>query len=292
MRPCSPWPHMLADWRLVPLLLLLGLLPGGCSTSTGATRTGDDGGTTPATDQGGADAADLTGGLEPSDGGDGHDRDDATPDGAARDGGTTPLVLPSAVFNFRHVSGLTTATGQRLRPGVLFRSGHLAELDSTGCTELQALHLATIVDLRSAAEVAGQPDAACATASVRYLVGDLPKLLPPTPENYAATLDAAEPRLAAIFEAVARPEGLPVLVHCVIGRDRANLINALLLATLQIPEAQILDDFVTNQGVAVEAAWLAPLFTRLTAAGGVEAYLAQHEVDPAAIDRLRAMALQ
>lgn len=291
--------HPLAPWARPRCLLLRGsavlvcsgLLGIGCSaTSDGAAAPED---AAISSDQGpddlGREREDQGGALDRGVPGDlgGEVLSDLGPDDAA----ALPMELPAGVVNFCHVAGLATADGAILRAGLLFRSGHLAELDEAGCATLQHLQLAAIVDLRSTAEVEALPDAACATRSVRYLVADLPKILPPSAESYASTLDAIEPKLATIFGHVAQPAGLPLLVHCVIGRDRANLVMALLLAALGIPREQILDEFVHNQAVDVDAAWLAPLFERIDRAGGVEPYLAQHGVAGDAIELLRSLAL-
>ncbi len=211
---------------------------------------------------------------------------------AAEDASVDRPELPTAVHGFREVAGLTTGDAQVLRPGLLFRAGHLADLDAAGCAEVQELGLSSVIDLRSAAEAAALPDAVCVTHSVRHMVADLPKILPPSAASYAATLDAVEPKLAGIFEHFARPAGLPLLVHCVIGRDRANLMMALVLVALGVPREQIEDDFLHNQAMEVDPTWLAPLFARLEEAGGAAAYFAQHGVSASALAELRAQALE
>ena len=61
-----------------------------------------------------------------------------------------PLV---GAFNFRDLGGYPTADGRRTRWGRVFRSDTLGELTEVDLTLLRDLGLATVVDLRTAAEV-------------------------------------------------------------------------------------------------------------------------------------------
>jgi protein-tyrosine phosphatase len=204
-----------------------------------------------------------------------------------------PVEL-SGVYNARDTGGLSTTSGKPLRRKVLIRSGHLAELDASGCQQLSALGIRSVVDLRAATAANSQPDVTCVTSTTVYYLADLPKILPPSEQSYAQTLDAAEPKLAAIYGQLSAPDGLPAIVHCVIGRDRASLITAVLLLSLGVPRDQVVIDFASNQdaSVSVDASWLQPLFERVDAAGGIEAYLQSHGVTQAQLDQLRAQALE
>ena len=200
----------------------------------------------------------------------------------------------SGVYNARDTGGLNTTSGKPLRHKVLIRSGHLADLDASGCEQVSALGIRSVVDLRAASAAASQPDATCVTSTTAYYLADLPKILPPSEQAYAQTLDAAEPKFAAIYGHLSAPNGLPAIVHCVIGRDRASLITAILLLSLGVPRDQVITDFTSNQddSVSVDASWLQPLFERVDAAGGIEAYLQAHGVTQVQLDQLRAQALE
>jgi len=155
-------------------------------------------------------------------------------------------VTLTGVYNARQVGGLTTAGGQRVRPNILIRSGHLGGVQDAGCDELDALGVRTIIDLRAAAAVASAPDAECATDERTLYQANLPKILPPSSDAYLQTLEATEPELGEIFARLAAPDGLPAIIHCVIGRDRASLVTALVLLALGVPTEQILADFTGN----------------------------------------------
>ena len=201
-----------------------------------------------------------------------------------------PVQL-DGVFNARHTGGLTTADGQRVRDRVLIRSGALTSLTATGCEQLAALGIASVVDLRAAAVVAQEPDAECVASTAAYYNADLPKILPPTVESYLQTLDATEPTLPAIYGHLA-DHGLPAIIHCVIGRDRASMMMAIMLLSLGVPQDQVVADFEINQEADVDAAWLDGVLDRIEQAGGIESYLQSHGVTETQLATLRAAALE
>jgi hypothetical protein len=190
------------------------------------------------------------------------------------------------VFNARHV-GTLAAGSKHLRDHILIRSGDLYDITEAGCATLGNLNLRTILDLRDEPNLSNRPDPSCGNAERSNVKVTLPKLLPPNVDNYNATLDATEPKLSALFTALVAANG-PVLIHCVIGRDRATLTTALVLLALGVDEATVLADATTNQdpSVAVEATWFSGAITRIQGAGGIEPYLLQHGVTAAQLAEL------
>ncbi len=271
---------------------------GTAGTPAGAGGVAPSGGTAGATvgaggaepNGGSAGFATGAGGTEPSGGSAG-----TAAGGAGGQSGVPggPVEL-SGVTNARQTGGLTTADGQRVRDDVIIRSGHLGTLDSTGCAQFEALGINTVIDLREAANAAQTPDAECATSTAVYFNADLPRLLPPSEQVYLDTLDATEPVLDEIFAQLAAADALPVIIHCVIGRDRASLVVALVLLALGVPQDQVLADFEHNQdaSVTVDPAWLNGVLQRIDAAGGIETYLGLHGVTSEQLTDLRAMALE
>ncbi|MBN2194936.1 MAG: tyrosine-protein phosphatase [Polyangiaceae bacterium] len=215
--------------------------------------------------------------------------DDGTGGPTGAEGG--PVDLGSAVVNARQLGGIVTESGQRVRANVLIRAGELSQVD---CARLRALEIATVVDLRDAADAAGTPDAACVSDETRYYLADLPKILPPNADSYLQTLDAMEPKLDAVFAELGRDGALPAVVHCVIGRDRASLTMALVLLALGVPVAAVERDFVENQTTAgsTSAEWMSGVFARIDAAGRIDAYLAAHGVTADDVAGLRTQALE
>jgi protein-tyrosine phosphatase len=210
---------------------------------------------------------------------------------------TTPsrAIVLDGVVNTRQVGGLVTTDGRRIRRHVLIRSGHLSTLTPTGCQQLAALGVRTIVDLRASPAAAAAPDAGCARATTEHYNIALPKLLPPSPDNYLATLQATEPKLAEIYARLSAPQALPAIVHCVIGRDRASLVTALVLLSLGVSVDTVRDDFVHNQDPSisvVEASYLDRVLDKVAQAGGIEPYLLAHGVSPEQLRALRDAALE
>jgi protein-tyrosine phosphatase len=211
--------------------------------------------------------------------------------GAAASAAAGGAVDLGGVFNARQVGGLETSDGHATRSNFLIRAGHLAGVD---CARLEALGISTVIDLREAAAARYTPDASCVKSGTTYYLADLPKLLPPTEKSYLQTLDAAEPKLQEIFAQLTRDGGFPAVIHCVIGRDRASLMTALVLLALGVPEDRVLGDFEQNQDsrVATSAAWMSGVLTRIERAGGIETYLKSHGVTDAELEALRTQALE
>ena len=258
----------------VAVAATLTLAAASCTTTTSES--------TPNTPLGGATGSGVGGGPDQGGGSSASGGQVGTPGG--------PVQL-DGVFNARQTGGLTTADGQRVRDNVLIRSGALTALTATGCEQLAALGVVSVVDLRAAAVVAQEPDAACVASTAAYYNADLPKILPPTVESYLQTLDATEPVLPAIYGHLA-DHGLPAVVHCVIGRDRASMMMAILLLSLGVPQAQVVADFETNQETDVDASWLDGVLDRIEQAGGIDSYLASHGVTDAQLTALRGAALE
>ncbi len=214
--------------------------------------------------------------------------------GGARAAAPGGAVALSGVINVRQVGGLLGSGGRRVRQNVLLRSGELSALGAEGCQQFSELGLRTVVDLRAASDAAATPNAECTQSSASYRCMDVPKILPPSPENYLATLDALEPKLPEVFEQLVGGQegGLPALIHCVIGRDRASLTMALVLMALGVAPEDALRDFVENQDVAVEASWIDGVFARIDHAGGIDAYLDGQGVPASVRESLRAAALE
>ena len=257
--------------------------------------------------------------------------------------------------NFRDIGGYPVASGGYVRWGSVFRSDHLAELTADDLAVVTALGVRTIIDLRGPHELAAQPSAVPADGSftvVNLPIGDgsvdgvpLRELMEKGQLDqfsnddmallYETMLEEHADVFVAIVMAAAKADlgdnrgeeptaGVAgsvfdgaLLYHCTAGKDRTGLATALLLSTLGVDDATVLDDFeLTNryrskwrveelrpllaeQGLDIDA--FMPLFTAprkaLVAAlaglrerhGSVEAYLVAHGGMPTSVlDQLRA----
>ncbi|MBC2875630.1 MULTISPECIES: tyrosine-protein phosphatase [Streptomyces] len=182
---------------------------------------------------------------------------------------TEPLL--AGVRNFRDLGGLPAADGRRVRPGVLFRSGHLARATEADTAFLGSLGLHTVFDFRNAADIASQgPDVPL--PGVRYV--NIPMsdqadgdefwrmIHQGTPEQLRTVLSdgRAAARMTASYRSIIThraPEhtrvlrtladgDVPALLHCAAGKDRAGLAVAVTLLALGVPRDAIEADYLLS----------------------------------------------
>ncbi|MFF7244015.1 tyrosine-protein phosphatase [Embleya sp. NPDC008237] len=172
------------------------------------------------------------------------------------------------IRNFRDIGGLPTADGRRVRAGRYFRSGHLAKPTEADRAVLADLGIRLVVDLRSPADIELDgadvlPDGA------RWL--NLPMSDPARHSDFWKDLRSADlsvlrerlgngraeksiaadyrdqvvsrvDRHAQMLRAMLDADGLPVVVHCSAGKDRAGIAAALVQRIVGVSA----DDAVAN----------------------------------------------
>lgn len=175
--------------------------------------------------------------------------------------------------NFRDLGGLPCAHGQRLRAGQLLRSDQLCDLTDTGLSQLAALRVGLLCDLRGEAERTEAPNRWPEGQAVRTLlapallpvegarpVGWLQRLREPDfdaaaafermCDAYAAMPAAYAGVLGALLQHLAADSPMPsapVLVHCVAGKDRTGFVCAMLLSALGAPQPVVLADYLASR---------------------------------------------
>ncbi|MEV1061951.1 tyrosine-protein phosphatase [Streptomyces sp. NPDC050263] len=177
----------------------------------------------------------------------------------------------AGVRNFRDVGGLPTADGRRVRPGVLFRSGHLAHATDEDAAFLSGLGLHTIFDFRNAADQKLEgPDVEL--PGVRNLNlplsdpadgsefwkmvrdGHLDQLRETLADGKAAGRMIASYRRivkertaehARVLHSLAE-DSVPALMHCAAGKDRAGLSIAVTLLALGVEREAIVTDYLES----------------------------------------------
>ncbi|SFX57603.1 tyrosine-protein phosphatase [Streptomyces atratus] len=170
---------------------------------------------------------------------------------------TARAVPASTVLNLRDLGGIALGPDHRLRAGVVLRSGQLSGLDAAQDSQVAALGIRTVVDLRTADERAAAPDRLPPGARlfVADVLGDNPGVAParlralltdPVEAERALGGGKAEGLFAdtyrqmvlspgssaayrAFVETVADDRARPVLFHCTAGKDRTGWATALLL---------------------------------------------------------------
>jgi protein-tyrosine phosphatase len=190
---------------------------------------------------------------------------------------TTPADPESeltGVRNFRDVGGLPTVDGRRVRPGVLFRSGHLAHATPEDTAVLEGLGLHTVFDFRNRDDIALEgPDARLAGtrnlniplndpaegADFWHLVreGDLATLRELLGDGKGAARMAASYRKLIVVRTaehtrmlalLSEPEdpAVPALLHCAAGKDRAGTSIAIILLALGVERSAIEADYLES----------------------------------------------
>lgn len=178
----------------------------------------------------------------------------------------------SGVRNFRDFGGYATQSG-RIKPGLLFRSGHYNDATDDDIRFLDGLNVKFHVDLRRPDERDRQPNKWPADevvqisteggreevpAHVAALQGD--DVTAESIEGYMTSYYRSAPfknhhveLFKAWFDGIEAAEGASV-VHCAAGKDRTGIICALTHLVLGVSEEDVMEDYdLTNRAVDIEA---------------------------------------
>jgi protein-tyrosine phosphatase len=178
--------------------------------------------------------------------------------------------LPLAgTFNLREVRGYVARGGRTVRPGLLYRSDGLHRLGAEGRAGLRRLGLRTVIDLREGSEREADPDclegvqAIVVEQPIMCLTGDEEEIVDPEvppgslvslQQLYAWLIADRGPELTAAIGHLARPGGLPALVHCAFGKDRTGIVIALLLSALGVDDETIAADYAVSELLLADGA--------------------------------------
>ncbi len=185
------------------------------------------------------------------------------------------------IVNFRDAGGVLTTDGHRVRRGVLYRSGHLADATDGDLTVLEALGVKVVVDLRRDNDIQheGHNRVPEGTTVVSVPIGDFDthagvnlrevlasrdpvrmKAAFPPGKAFDMMVRAARAnvldethrvRYGEMLRAVIGADGAAVLVNCSAGKDRTGWSVALLLLTVGVPLADVVEDYLRSNA-AVE----------------------------------------
>lgn len=166
--------------------------------------------------------------------------------------------------NFRDIGGHMGLAGRKVRPGVLFRSDHLARLTPHDTDVLQNLGLTRAIDFRGVRERAAQayelsgvvqvslPIEPTLVQHVQMLLKegnllsteDICSMMQKTYRDFV-TLHAT--CLRSFFQHLLEAPS-PTVFHCTAGKDRTGFAAALLLSALGVERQAIMEDYLlTNE---------------------------------------------
>lgn len=166
--------------------------------------------------------------------------------------------------NFRDLGGYPTASGGRVRSGLVYRSGSLAELTPEDQQRIARLGIMVVCDFRSNHERESRPSRwpdrsviELWTRDHETSVGDLIEALREPGASAAAirhrmiasyrTLPYEQAdSYRALFQRIAAGR-LPLVFHCSAGKDRTGIAAALLLSILGVPRDTVIDDYVLTE---------------------------------------------
>lgn len=189
--------------------------------------------------------------------------------------------------NFRDFGGYVGAGGKRVKWGMLYRSNHLHRLSPQAVTYIESLHIQTIIDYRSANEIAKSPndfvgekrtchlDAAAQTAElaaqfsaepsnedrmlIESVIRDIPAELingqgQQVLEQYRnfVTSEKSKTAFKAMIEVLLDKDNSPHIQHCRGGKDRTGYGALLVLSMLGVSEGEIIADYMLTQANRLE----------------------------------------
>ena len=170
----------------------------------------------------------------------------------------TRVLDVEGAYNVRDLGGYVTRDGRTTRWGRYLRADTLANVTPDGVETLLEYGVRNIIDLRRSSDLQFRPSPFIGNESVTYyhqnMSGDvvledrgvLDGIDDPAERRgrgYCAILDQRKHILHQIFSILAKPDGLPVLVHCNAGKDRAGISAAFVLSICGVPRETIIEDY-------------------------------------------------
>lgn len=166
------------------------------------------------------------------------------------------LLSWNSCYNTRELGGYLTASQQQTRWNAFIRSDSLHRLDKAGQAALMDYGVTTLIDLRTAEEVAGAPNAFTLTqpqtpTTLHISILDSTntgwqqegRTIDTMADLYGLMLDSLGHRFATVMKAVANAAPGTIAFYCHAGKDRTGLVAALLLSLADVPAETIIADY-------------------------------------------------
>ena len=166
--------------------------------------------------------------------------------------------------NFRDIGGIPTRDGRFVRWGQIYRSDRLSALTKEDQAYLASLGLKTVIDFRSEAEIAKDPDrvpsgAEYIQAPIIFDVEDTTQLRERIISGDISVDEASDilvegnrlfatdmaSRFQPFIDCVLENKG-PLVYHCTSGKDRTGFATMLLLSALNVGRDTIVEDYMLS----------------------------------------------
>src|SRR5579871_5217011 len=179
----------------------------------------------------------------------------------------TRHIRLEAVENFRDYGDYATASGRRIKPGLLYRSASHGKATDADLAAIEALNLAVVVDLRRPGERERDPSRRPAGFNGRVIAIDIGESADDDPWwNFVRSCDLSEAAFRGYlldyyreapfkarhidlfgryFRALPEAEG-PVLIHCAAGKDRTGVLAALTHYVVGVHRDDIFADYLLS----------------------------------------------
>ena len=161
-------------------------------------------------------------------------------------------------YNTRDLGGYATVDGRTTNWGKYLRSDTLANLSPASKDAIIDYGVRSVIDLRRSAELQFKPSVFIGCEAVAYyhqnMSGDVVleerEKLPEIEDTalrrgrrYCLILEQRKHILHQIMSILAQEDGLPAIVHCSAGKDRAGIVAAFVLSTSGVPRETIVEDY-------------------------------------------------
>ncbi|MDJ0952116.1 MAG: tyrosine-protein phosphatase [Acidimicrobiia bacterium] len=191
--------------------------------------------------------------------------------------------LMEGARNFRDVGDHRTKTGEYVKTGLIYRSDRLSGLTDSDLERFADLGIKTVVDFRPDVEkeMTGHNRLPDGVAQVTFAIGDAAMApdvryalehgdftaLPDLEEGNRRLIREFSAEIGAALRVMADVANLPLVFHCIGGKDRTGMTAALLLAILGVPEEDIRGDYLRSNDAlgtdpATQEAFLSKILSR------------------------------
>jgi protein-tyrosine phosphatase len=190
--------------------------------------------------------------------------------------GTTRVVsvrrLPlEGAANFRDLGGYRTTDGHYVRWGLVYRSGHLANLSAKDYEYLNSLGLRLVCDVRAEGErnrlptqwtgrapeflslqIGPDRDGTLAPEELEKKIAAAGAPGQSAVHGYEQYATEFAPQYGKILRRIAAGD-LPIVEHCTSGKDRTGLFSAILLTALGVPRETVIQDYLLTSEYMLDA---------------------------------------